>query len=137
MKKHLLIVDNEPQFRLLAAIALKRAGYKISEALSGQEALRMISENREGFDLILTELALSGLSGMELIRELQRLRITTPVCVITGSTNQELIGTLLKSSCSGFVYKPFGLQQLVDQVDGILNMAQEPHPDLQNKEVMQ
>ena len=136
MGKHLLIVDNEPQFRLLAAIALKRAGYKISEAITGHEALQLISENREGFDLILTELALSGLTGIELIRELQKLEITTPVCVVTGSTDQELIGTLLKNNCSGFVYKPFGLQQLVDHVDGILNEAQESPSDLQGKESM-
>jgi DNA-binding response OmpR family regulator len=123
-RKRILIVDDEPSFRFGAAIALKKSGYKTSEAGDGEEALTLIlnaQKRDEPFDLLLVDIEMPKMSGIELMDELKKNDISIPIFAFTGFGNKELIIELLRKGCAEFLDKPFEPQELVKRVGGILH----------------
>jgi CheY-like chemotaxis protein len=120
--KRILIVDDEPDFRFSAGIALRRAGYLTEEAADGAEALNLIRSGKERslFDLLLVDIQMPCLSGAELIDELRKRAIDTPVLIVSGFADTTLQDEFLRKGCTAFLAKPFEFQQLVRRVDEIL-----------------
>ena len=120
--KRILIVDDEPDFRLSAGIALRRAGYLTEEAADGAEVLEAIQSGKERslFDLLLVDIQMPCLSGAELIDELRKRAIDTPVLIVSGFADTTLQDEFLRKGCTAFLAKPFEFQQLVRRVDEIL-----------------
>lgn len=123
MAKHILVVDAESHTRFPVAIALKNAGYKMSEAGSKQEALTMLLDAREGgepFDLLCVSVRMPGMGGMELIYELEKFNISVPVLAISDFVTRELMTELVRTCCSDLLVKPFEPQELDKRVRDIL-----------------
>jgi len=123
MGMHLLLIDDEPPYRLAASAALARAGYRVCEASSGGEALaRILKEKERGsaFDLILTELSFQGMSAGDFLAKLREYDISTPMCALAGYRDDITVLDLLQKGCSGFLYKPFESTKLVNFVNDIL-----------------
>jgi CheY-like chemotaxis protein len=120
--KRILIVDDEPDFRFSAGIALRRAGYSTEAVADGAEALKLIrsAKERSSFDLLLVDIQMPGLSGTELIDELKKRAIDTPVLIVSGFADTSLMDELLKKGCRAFLAKPFEFRELVRHVDEIL-----------------
>ena len=120
--KRILIVDDEPDFRLSAGIALRRAGYLTEEAADGAEVLEAIQSGKERslFDLLLVDIQMPCLSGAELIDELRKRAIDTPVLIVSGFADTTLQDEFLRKGCTAFLAKPFEFQVLVRRVDEIL-----------------
>ncbi|MGD0664087.1 MAG: response regulator [Syntrophorhabdales bacterium] len=120
--KRILIVDDEPDFRLSAGIALRRAGYLTEEAADGAEVLEAIQSGKERslFDLLLVDIRMPGLSGTELIDKLKKRAIDTPVLIVSGFADTTLMDELVKKGCRPFLAKPFEFRELVRRVDEIL-----------------
>ena len=123
MKKHVLIVDDEVYFRYAAGNVLKENGYRISEAVNGRDALKMILNakgGRETYDLLMTDILMPGMSGMELIRELKNNDISMPVLVSTGLVEKRLFKGQLRKGGLDYIEKPFETKEFVKKVDTIL-----------------
>jgi CheY-like chemotaxis protein len=123
MAKHILIIDDEVNFRYSAAIALRRSGYKISEAESAEEALEMIQKaekRNEQFGLILLDIQLPGISGSELIDKLRMKSIFIPILVISGYADNSLVRELIKKGIDDFLRKPFEPEWLLKRVEVIM-----------------
>lgn len=123
MKKHVLIVDDEVYFRYTAGNVLKENGYRISEAVNGKDALKMILDakgGRETYDLLMTDILMPGMSGMELIRELKNNDISMPVLVSTGLVEKRLFKGQLRKGCLDYIEKPFEPDDFVAKVGTIL-----------------
>jgi two-component system chemotaxis response regulator CheY len=99
-----MVVDDEDLVRLVVARRLRLAGFEVTEARDGLEALARLPGT--GADLILTDLNMPRCNGEQLIRELRRSPATAalPILLMTGGPIDET--RFREAGCSGFVYKP-------------------------------
>lgn len=116
----ILIVDDEEMILSIATKILKRQGYKVVTALSGEEGLQVCSEQSDQIDLMILDLTMPGLSGIETLR---RVRQTCPdlPCIISSGHNDDWddIPENLKAGVH-FLQKPYRADQLTELVNSIL-----------------
>lgn len=115
--KSILVVDDEAVIRDLCAKALK--GYRVLQAGDGEEALRLFEKG--GVDVILTDVMMPKLNGIELLRRLKEVEPTLVVIVMTGYAEKEIILNALKADADDFITKPLNLLQLKTAVDKALD----------------
>jgi PAS domain S-box-containing protein len=89
--KRILLVDDEAQLCRLEEKLLQRLGYRVSAFTESPPALKAFRKNPGGFDLVITDSSMAKLSGLELARELQRLRPDLPIILATGFGDAEKI----------------------------------------------
>jgi len=114
--KNILIVDDEAIIRDLCIRALK--GYKVQEARNGEDALAIFDKG--GIDVILTDVMMPGMDGIELLRRLKEKEPTIVVIVMTGLAEKDVILSALKADADDFISKPVNLLQLKTAVDKAL-----------------
>jgi len=128
-KPHILLVDDEANFRFSAGVALRKAGYKVTEAADGSEALSVAIEawfrQVDPIALVLTDIRMPGMSGLELIGGMQGYGIDTPVLVLSGFADRQMVEKLRAAGCTDVLEKPFGPEALVRYVEGILGKPAE------------
>lgn len=125
-EQHILLVDDEPEFRFSASVALRRAGYRVSLAASGGEALSAVLGTRQGgerYTLLITDIRMPGMSGTELIDAVREAGVPIKFCVITGFSDRELQTNLGLRGCVEYIEKPFEPKDLVERVETILNIS--------------
>ena len=106
---------------------LEVANYKVTTAENGQEALGKIlkaKNNGRPVDLLITDIQMPCLTGLELIDELNSLGIDIPVLVITGYGNEELATELMRKGCDEYLDKPIDDEELVKRVAVLLEKKQ-------------
>jgi putative two-component system response regulator len=106
----LLVVDDMEAMRMALAQCLRLTGYDVVAAASGAEALELLRTQR--FDLLLTDQAMPGISGLELTEAVSRMHPHMPVVVLTGHTDVELAKDSLQRGASDFVTKPVNIREL-------------------------
>jgi DNA-binding NtrC family response regulator len=112
-----LIVDDEQVVCDLLSEELTERGYLCTAVLSGQEALAKTKEER--FDLVLLDVRLPGLSGMEVLRKLFEERPSFPVIMITALNDASTAVEAMKLGAYDYIVKPFDL----DQVESCMRRA--------------
>ena len=120
VKEHILVVDDEQNMRNTLAFILETANYQVTTAAEGREALEEILAARETghpIDLLITDIRLPGLTGLQLIDELNYLKITIPVLVITAYGDRSLFLELIRTGCADYLDKPFDCKELVRRVN--------------------
>lgn len=124
MSQHILVADDNAAIRHTVAFILRNNGYQVSTAHDGQEALTRILEskriNGNHFDLLLTDIQMPMMSGLELIDQLKEHHIGMPVLVISGIENERVVDKLLKSEGRDFLLKPFDFRELMKRVTLLL-----------------
>jgi two-component system, OmpR family, response regulator ResD len=114
-----LVVDDEPTITEVVARYLERAGYRTRVAADGPRAIEMATSQRP--DLVLLDLMLPGLDGLEVmrrLRELDRDRIAVILLTAKGDESDRVIG--LRLGADDYVVKPFSPAELVARVDAVL-----------------
>ena len=122
-KEHILVVDDEQNMRNTLAFILEAASYQVTTAAEGREALEEIlaaRENGRPVDLLITDFRLPGLTGLQLIDELNYLKIKIPVLVITAYGDRSLFLELMRTGCADYLDKPFDYKELVKRVDSLM-----------------
>ena len=114
--KCILIVDDEAIIRDLCSKALK--GYRVLEAGDGEEALRLFAQG--GIDVILTDVMMPNMDGIELLKRLKEIEPTLVVIVMTGYADKDVILNALKADADDFITKPLNLLQLKTAIDKAL-----------------
>lgn len=119
----LLIVDDDPVIRLILQRHFAARGFIISVAEDGEEALRLLARTR--YDLVITDLIMPGIDGLELMRAIRREYPLMRVIVMTGAVTLDNILNVLKEGAFTFVTKPLDdLVPLELAVDLALAMVQ-------------
>ncbi len=106
----LLVVDDVEAMRLALEDTLRLQGYDVVAAASGEEALQLLRSQH--FDLVLTDQAMPGLSGIELAEATTRIHPDLPIVLLTGHTDVELARSSLQRGASDFVTKPVNIREL-------------------------
>lgn len=121
--KKVLIVDDEEHIRELIKFNLKKEGYDIEIAINGVEALNIIREIK--FDLILLDLMLPEIDGLEVCKEIRRNEETSdiPVMMITakGEEFDKVLG--LELGADDYITKPFSIRELMARVKALLRRS--------------
>jgi len=110
---NILVVDDEPQIRRVLRSTLSFRGYTISEAASGEEALERIRKLKP--DLILLDVNLPGMSGVEACREIRRFT-DAPIIILTVRSAERDKVMALDAGADDYVTKPFGIEELLARV---------------------
>lgn len=114
--KTILIVDDEAVIRDLCARALK--GYHVVQAENGHAALTAFEKG--GIDVVLTDVMMPGMDGIELLKRIKEKEPTIVVIVMTGFAEKDVILNALKADADDFISKPLNLLQLKTAVDKAL-----------------
>jgi len=126
MAREVLVVEDEPDIRRLVVLHLERDGFRCRTAASGSEALRAVKAAIP--DLIILDLMLPGVDGLEVCRQLRRDTSTAsiPIIMLTAKTDEvdRVVG--LEMGADDYVVKPFSPKELVARVRAVLRRS---HPD--------
>jgi DNA-binding NtrC family response regulator len=106
----ILIVEDEARMRRLLELDLGEAGYQTFSAADAEKALDLL--RREQIDLVLTDLKLPGLSGLEFLQAAKRVNGALPVVVMTAYGSVETAVEAMKAGASDYVLKPFALAEM-------------------------
>ncbi len=125
MKAHILIADDNPAIREVVSFILMKSEYNVSEAENGQEALAMIlNSGKEPFDLLMTDIQMPRMSGVELIQELRKNEISLPIIALSGLAHGEWTEKVMKNGCFDLFTKPFNVPELLQRIRVLLNKRQ-------------
>ena len=116
---NLLVIDDQPVILDLILAMGQSQGYRVTTALSGEEGLRMAENGR--FDVILTDLSLPGMSGLEFSRRIRPLQPDIPLILVTGWEANLEKSQLASAGISDVLYKPFRIEQLIDVVQAAVS----------------
>jgi two-component system cell cycle response regulator CpdR len=117
----ILIAEDDMAMRVFLDHALSRSGHHVNAVPSGESAAGYL-EN-EPFDLLVTDIDMPGMNGVDLARQLLAKTPRLAVLFVTGFAAQALEATDVLASGATVLSKPFALTELVSQVDGVLARA--------------
>jgi two-component system cell cycle sensor histidine kinase/response regulator CckA len=108
----ILVVDDERQIRSLVKSVLTRDGHRIIEASSGVEALAAWERSGGKIDLLLTDIVMPGMDGIELARQLSARASRLRVLYVSGKCEIDVLQEQVRKRGFGFLRKPFDIQGL-------------------------
>jgi two-component system response regulator AtoC len=108
--KHILVVDDEEKMRRVLEIALTQQGHRVSGAGDGKEALKVFGDS--SIDLVIADLRMPEMGGLELLMALRRLQADVPVIVVTAHGTIETAIAAMKNGAFDYVLRPFDMDVL-------------------------
>ena len=118
--RRILVVDDDPDIRGLLRVLLDRRGFAVTEARDGQEALRAFYTERP--DLVVLDVAMPVLDGWKTLERIRELS-DVPVVMLTAKADELEKTRGLRAGADDYVTKPFGRQELLARVEGLLRRA--------------
>lgn len=117
----ILIIEDEPDIAEVLCYSLERAGFKTRAVLTGEEGLQASLDRTNPPSLILLDLLLPGMNGLEICRRLRKEQAThhTPIVIITAKVVPSDISESVGANY--FIVKPFSVREVVGQVRSLLN----------------
>ncbi len=118
--RQILTVDDSASVRQMVSFTLRKVGYEVTEAVDGKDGLGKISGGK--FDLIITDLNMPQLDGIQLITEVRKLKGYTfvPILMLTTESQAEKKDAGRKAGATGWIVKPFNADQLVSVVQKLV-----------------
>ncbi|MEE1074382.1 MAG: response regulator transcription factor [Acutalibacteraceae bacterium] len=129
--KRILIVEDEVAIREFEAINLKRVGYTVEEAGSGEEALDIYDNDVLGFDIALLDISMPGMDGFTLCKELRKRSENLGIIMLTARTQEmdKISGLML--GADDYITKPFSPTELLARIDSLYRRV-----EMQNQKVV-
>lgn len=122
MAKKILVVDDEPSIVTLLKFNLEQAGFEVLTASDGNEGYD--TARREKLDVIILDLMLLGMDGMDVCKQLRLGKINTPILMLTAKSDEldKILG--LELGADDYITKPFSPREVVARVKAILRRAE-------------
>ena len=125
-KQRILIVDDEPQITRVLRRSLTSHGYDVRSASDGESALETFGDWRP--DLVITDLSMPNVDGIELCRRVRRLS-AVPIVVLSVKGEEKTKVEALDAGADDYVTKPFGMDELLARIRAALRRASELQTD--------
>jgi two-component system cell cycle sensor histidine kinase/response regulator CckA len=119
-RRLVLLIDDQPEVRRVTRRLLERAGLAVLEAESGRAGLEVIAQGEPEVSLVLTDLVMPGIGGLEVVEVLGLYRPDLPVVCVTGAASPRSIAELQRLKVP-VVRKPFDPEQLTGVIRGLLD----------------
>ena len=132
-KAHLLLVDDDPNTLASLSRAFRLAGHEATVCDNAGRALELL--RTESFDLILSDVVMPGKSGLELLEDLKKAGVKTPVVLISGQANIEMAVRATKLGALDFLEKPLSTDKLLVTVENALRLSrlEDENRELRNR----
>ena len=114
-KGTILIAEDEKYTRNTLSFVLENAGYRVMEAMNGQEALYLIvhlKPSAHPIDLLILDIEMSGLTGWQVLDELNRYQVSVPTIVITGLNDEQILQRIQNNGSLEYLKKPFAPEEV-------------------------
>lgn len=118
-RKSILVVDDEKSQREILEMILSGEGYDVTTASSGEAAMKFVADRR--FDLVLTDLKMTGMSGLDLLKELTNFDKSIIVILLTAHGSVDSAVDALRLGAFDYLQKPYDSEKLLDTVSRALN----------------
>jgi DNA-binding response OmpR family regulator len=127
MRRRLLLVEDDTTLRQALTFNLTREGYEVAAVSDGEAALE--AARNERLDLILLDVMLPGMSGVEVLRVLRRDGVSTPVIILSakGAEIDRVVG--LKIGADDYISKPFSRPELLARIEAVLRRGRRESRD--------
>ena len=120
MDEHVLLVEDDPSIREVASLGLEQAGFRVTASGDGRDALVRF---RQGpFDLVVLDVMLPSLDGLEVCREIRR-ESRTPIVMLSARSELHDVVVGLELGADDYVTKPFELPELVARIKAVLRRS--------------
>jgi two-component system cell cycle sensor histidine kinase/response regulator CckA len=119
--KHLLVVDDEPLISKMLSQMLTKMSYKVTALTSSVKALNTFANNPEEFDLILTDMAMPELNGLDLVKRIREINSDVPIIISTGNSANLDDLDIQSLHLAGFLKKPARKKELAELISKSLN----------------
>ncbi|MDV7719389.1 response regulator [Pediococcus ethanolidurans] len=125
MNKKILVVDDEPSIVTLLTYNLNEAGFQVASVGTGNQALTWLKTNDA--DLIVMDLMLPGIDGLETIRQIRGMQKDTPVIILTAKNNEldKIVG--FEIGADDYLTKPFSPRELIARIKAVLRRTENGH----------
>ncbi len=110
MKRRILVVDDDESLRRVTQVQLEQSGYRVLTAVNGEEGLRALEQS--GADLVLTDLKMPGMSGLELLKRIRAEYAGTTVIVMTAYGTVETAVQAMRAGAYDYITKPVNIDEL-------------------------
>ncbi|HZS09052.1 MAG TPA: sigma-54 dependent transcriptional regulator [Blastocatellia bacterium] len=110
----MLVVDDERGARMALEVPLRLSGYEVAAAAGGREAITLGQEKR--FDVVLTDIYMPGVTGLEVVREFRRLSPDTKIIAMTAQGSLDLALQAIEEGAFDFIAKPFNIDEVLELV---------------------
>ncbi len=114
MAHKILVVDDEEIIRESLSFVLKKEGYLVEEAENGKVAYDKIVES--SFDVVITDLEMPGMKGIQLVEEIQKLNIQTSIIIITAYGSLDTAISALRNGASDYILKPIEFDEILIKI---------------------
>ncbi len=118
----ILVIEDEPSVLIAVRDSLESEGYAVRTATDGREGLRVAVENE--FDLIVLDLMLPQMSGLEICQRLRDAKIETPIIMLTARATSADAAFGLKLGADDYIAKPFDVGELLARIAAVLRRTQ-------------
>ena len=125
IKKHILVVDDDPPLRTLFQALLESYGFTSDTADNGGEAITKLT--RESYDAVLLDYMMPEITGLTVLRHIQQRYPSMPVVMLTGHTDSQVAVQALALGARACLYKPFDHRELKEVLNGIVGRVESEH----------
>jgi DNA-binding NtrC family response regulator len=112
--ERILVVDDEEHVRILFSRVLQKEGYEVDCAASGSEAMEKLT--RDSFDLVVTDLKMNGIDGLDLVKKGKTVSQGLPFILITGYGTAQTAASAAREGADVFLMKPIDMTELKSAV---------------------
>ena len=115
--KSVLLVDDEQSILKSLGNYLEKNSIRVQAASSGEAALKLIKSTNSCFDLVITDVVMPGIQGLDLLQEIKQLNNETGVFILTGYGDMSMVIMALQLGADDFILKPFDAAQIVCKIE--------------------
>jgi len=125
----ILLVEDEQKLAEALSRGLSHEGYTVDTIPDGKKALTRISLHRSDYDLVILDLMLPSMDGLEICKQVREMNITVPILILTARAETETKVQLLLSGADDYLVKPFSFAELNARIRALLRRPNEKLPE--------
>ena len=116
----ILFADDDPVCLDVGIKMLQKLGYKVLDAKDGKEAISIFKNNQSDVNLVILDMKMPH-NGGKTFFQLKRINANVKVIIASGYAKNQQIREIMEQGCSGFIQKPFGINELSQKIMNVLN----------------
>ena len=120
--KKIMVVDDEAGILRVLDRTLRKAGYSVRGIISPREVVPLLQ--KEEFDLVLLDMVMPGVDGLELLRAVRQAAPRIPVILMTGYASPDMIASTMGAGAQSFMAEPFAPEELISELSRVFSESQ-------------